>query len=113
MNATSEYLNKPVLRTEQEAVLSARFAKPYCFYVHPTQEPTSEGYIPSIVFEGESGHYPMIGNGSHATPWYFGKTLDEAEARCTEENAKRGVSESEATRIITSSMFPMSHGRMR
>jgi len=74
-----------------------------CFY-QPVEQFDAHGYIPSMVTENEGGHTPLAGNGDHASPWYFGKTYDEARARCAEENAKLGISEADALAIVMSSM---------
>lgn len=76
----------------------------YCFYINPTQDPGDEGYIPSVVVENESGHFPLSGKGDGAAPWRWGKTLEEAEATCVRANAERGVDEERASVIIASSM---------
>ncbi len=78
-----------------------------CFVILATQC-DEHGYIPSLVVENEAGHSPMTGRGEFATPWYWGKTLDRAEAVCARFNKDRyGISEDTAWRIVASSM----HGR--
>ena len=76
-----------------------------CFYVPPDQD-KPEGFIPSLVTAGEDGHSPMTGKGEFAVPWYWGKTLAEAEATCKDANARRGISPELADLIVISSMFP-------
>ena len=80
------------------------FSKRRCFYIDPTQKPPPEGYVPSLVFEDDPGHCPMLGNGPHAVPWYWGKTLEEAEATCSQVNTKDGLSDRDVVEIICSSM---------
>jgi hypothetical protein len=74
-----------------------------CFYV-PVDQFDANGYIPSMVTEDEPGHAPMTGNGSHAAPWYWGKTYEEATAVCAKENARLGISPEDAALIVASSM---------
>lgn len=75
-----------------------------CFYI-PIEQFDEHGYIPSLVTEGEPGHAPLTGNGRHATPWYWGRTYEEAVAVCERENANLGLSPEDALEIVTSSMF--------
>jgi hypothetical protein len=78
--------------------------KPYCYYIDPTQTPhPKHGYIPSIVVEGDPGHYPLTGRGPLATPWYWGD-LKTAQKIAAEQNLRLGVDEDAALRIISSSM---------
>ena len=79
--------------------------KRFCYYISPTQQATEDGYVPSLVFEGVSGYFPLNGRGKGATPWFWGKTLKEAEETASIANEKLGVSEMEAMKIIASSMF--------
>ena len=62
------------------------------------------GYMPSLVVEGESGHYPMQG-GDHewAVPWIWGKTLREAKKTCASYNKRRGLSKEDVVEITYSS----------
>lgn len=74
-----------------------------CFYqdMHSHDE---RGFIPSVVTEGEPGHAPLVGRGTMAMPWYWGKTYDEAAAQCAKENAKLGLSDEDVVEIMISSM---------
>jgi hypothetical protein len=74
-----------------------------CFYI-PAEQFDENGYIPSLVTEGQAGHAPLTGNGPHASPWYWGKTYEEARAVCAAENAKLGISPEDAARIVLSSV---------
>jgi len=77
----------------------------WCYWVSETQDPQKHGgYVPSLVKENESGHYPMVGNEKQA-PWVWGKTLAEAQATCKAVNASAGISEERAYKIVASSMF--------
>jgi len=75
-----------------------------CFYIDPTQTPDEDGYIPSLVTEGEPGHAPLTGGGDFQTPWYWGKTLAEAEATAAKANAEQGLSPRDVIDIVMSSM---------
>jgi hypothetical protein len=78
--------------------------KRMCYYIPPDQDPGEDGYIPSVVTEGEPGHAPLKGNGMLAQPWRWGSTLQEAQAICAVQNAKMGVSPDDALEIVISSM---------
>jgi hypothetical protein len=88
----------------ETAMTGPDLRKAYCYYIDPIQTPHPQhGYTPSIVVEGDPGHYPLTGRGEHATPWYWGN-LDMAEKIAAEQNLRLGVDEREALRIIGSSM---------
>lgn len=75
-----------------------------CFWIDPAQD-GSEGWIPSVVTEGEPGHSPLKGNPEKLrAPWIWGVTLEQAQAVCAVENAKNGVSPDDALEILMSSM---------
>jgi hypothetical protein len=74
-----------------------------CFYIPPDQY-DENGWIPSVVTEGEPGHAPLKGNGPCASPWYWGKTLEAAQATAERENARLGLSRDEALAIVLSSL---------
>lgn len=79
-------------------------SKPWCYWINEGQEPDPEhGYIPSIVVERDPGHYPLVGRGPYATPWYWGD-LDMAQKIAKEQNEKMGVSEERAILIVASSI---------
>jgi hypothetical protein len=74
-----------------------------CFYI-PVDQFDNDGYIPSVVTEGEAGHAPLTGNGPCAQPWHWGATYEEAKATCERENARLGITPEEAVEIVASSM---------
>lgn len=75
-----------------------------CFYIDLAQS-DEEGFIPSIVTEGEAGHSPMTGTGPHAAPWHWGPTYEQATAQASEQNRKVfGLDDDEALEIVASSM---------
>jgi hypothetical protein len=83
-----------------------------CYYINPAQVPDPEhGYVPSIVTENEPGHTPLAGDGRHAAPWYWGKTLKDAQACAAEMNERNfGLSPAETLIIVMSSMFSSQPG---
>ncbi len=76
-----------------------------CFYISPLQFDEGRGFVPSLVVENEAGHSPMRGRSDAQEPWYWGKTLERAEAVCDRVNLKRyNISRKTAARIVASSM---------
>jgi hypothetical protein len=75
-----------------------------CFYI-PVGQFDENGYIPSVVTEGEASHAPLTGNGEHAAPWYWGKTYEEAQRVCAERNAELGLTYQDVLQIVYSSML--------
>jgi hypothetical protein len=61
------------------------------------------GFIPSLVTENEPGHSPLSG-GPGGTPWYWGKTYDQARTVCAKANADAGLSPEDVAAIVASSM---------
>jgi hypothetical protein len=59
--------------------------KRQCYWV-PEEQFDDEGWIPSLVTEGEPGHDPFTGKGPCASPWHWGRTLDEARATAARMN---------------------------
>jgi len=78
----------------------------WCYYVDPSQTPSPDGYIPSIVFAGQGGHFPCVGKDKDTAPWYWGDTWTKAEKVAREANQRRGISEDLELLIIGSSMNP-------
>lgn len=77
-----------------------------CFYVPAAQDTeTHGGYVPSLVTENEPGHAPLTGDPNKMqAPWVWGKTLVEARAIATEQNARLGLTEHDVAVIVASSM---------
>ena len=75
----------------------------WCYFI-PAAQYDDNGYIPSIVVEGVAGHFPLAGNGVGSSPWYWGKTLDEAEQTARAKNEELGVSLQAEGNIVMSSM---------
>lgn len=80
--------------------------KPWCYFIDEDEDTTKNGgFVPSIVVQNVWGHWPMTGKpGSNEPPWVWGATLEEARARCDEENRKLGVTPERAIEIVLSSM---------
>lgn len=77
-----------------------------CFAVFQGQFTPGKGYIPSVVKEGEPDHWPLIGGDEQALPYYWGMTLEEAQAACDRANANSyGLTPEEAQEIIDSSIM--------
>lgn len=79
------------------------FAKRKCYYIDPNQK-NPNGFIPSLVFEDESGFYPMVGSGEFAQPWYWGTDLETAQKLAAEANAELGLTPEDVARILASSI---------
>ena len=72
-----------------------------CYYISPSQDPSIYGgFVPSIVYENENGHFPLVGNGEGSAPYIWGNTLEEAEAVAKSANERRDISEEEANEIL-------------
>jgi hypothetical protein len=74
-----------------------------CFYIPPTGFVEGHGYVPSVVVEGEPGHTPLMGNGTCAAPYYWGMTFEAACEEAQRQNARLGISPSDAIEIVLSS----------
>lgn len=72
------------------------------FYI-PIDQVDENGFIPSLVTEGEWGHTPMTG-GPGGTPWYWGSTYEEAKTVAAKANADNGLSDTDVAEIVASSM---------
>lgn len=78
--------------------------KRWCYW-QDMDEHDKNGYIPSVVTEGEAGHSPLRGDpDKHQTPWYWGKTYEEAKRICAQQNERMGISEQDAADIVASSI---------
>lgn len=79
------------------------------YFVDETMK-TPDGYIPSVVTEGEPGHVPLKGNGDHSSPWYWGHDIAKAKEIAAKANADLGLTPEDVLEIVLSSM---SAGRRR
>lgn len=81
-----------------------------CVWIDPLQAKwnprlDTDGYIPSVVTEGVAGHNPLTGSGDYAEPWFWGKTLAEAEETAATFNMQNfGLPKLEAWTIVASSV---------
>lgn len=80
-----------------------------CYWI-PVGQYDEHGYMPSVVTEGRPGHVPCTGRPDGGPPWYWGRTYEEAVARCAKENEAIGVSAETAREIIRSSRAPVAGG---
>ncbi len=76
---------------------------PRAFYVDD-EHGDHLGLVPMLVTEDEPGYRPMYGD-TPASTWYWGSTLEEAEAICDLVNAELfGLTRAAALAIVGSSM---------
>ena len=78
----------------------------HCYFIPKSQDPTKTGgFVPAVVFEGQSGYFMLTGRDKFSMPWVFGKTLDEAEKTADSYNADRlNLTTDDVNDIILSSM---------
>lgn len=76
-----------------------------CYIVLPDQR-DEQGYIPSLVTEGQPGHQPLAGDKSKfQTPWYWGTSWENAQNYCARRNADDfHLTDHEIIAIVASSM---------
>lgn len=81
-------------------------AKRMCYYVSPTQDPDEHGgYVPSVVYEGQPGHCPLVGDpDKHQAPYIWGQTLEQAEETADRANTRMGLTQADVFGIIGSSI---------
>lgn len=72
----------------------------FCYYVMEGQTSDDGGYIPSVVFENESGHNPL--NSSHT--WTWGNTMEDAKRYASVANRNLGLTDDDVMNIVASSM---------
>jgi hypothetical protein len=83
----------------------------WCYYVPDDANYDGNGFVPSLVVEDVPGHVPMTGSGVGASPWYWGKTIEDAREACERKNVKLGISKVSAAEIVASSMCATNAGR--
>ena len=81
-------------------------ANRFCYYINPEVRSEDGQLIPVAVFENESGHRPMAGQGECAQPWKWGKDIATAEMLAAQMNHEMGLEAKDVNRILMSSMFP-------
>jgi hypothetical protein len=82
----------------------------YCFFIPVEGFVEGHGYRVSIVFEGESGHYPTgdwpyESKPGQKMPWFWGEDYDAACRTADAQNDRIGISRKLALEIINSSML--------
>lgn len=79
----------------------------FCYKIMEEQyilEGNTPRYIPSLVRKDDPCHYPMTG-GPEQTPWYWGKSLEEAQEIARDYNTKTlKLTEEQIDDIIMSSI---------
>jgi hypothetical protein len=72
-------------------------------FVDETMYEPGQGYVPSAVFENESGHYPLKGSSPTARPWFWGHDLAAARQLAAQANAELGLTDDDVWAIRMSS----------
>jgi len=75
----------------------------FCYYVS-IHEHDEKGYVPSVVYEDQDGHFPLRGNQPFQQPWYVGTSYSEARAVVAKFNEELGLSPIDVIEIIAASM---------
>lgn len=81
---------------------------PHCIVVLQTQQ-VDRGWVPSVVYEGVPGHFPLTEAREFTSPWMWRPSLEQAKALAAEANAELGVTPQRATEILLSSIGAASH----
>lgn len=77
---------------------------PYCVYINVANYSDElRGFIPSIVYENVSGHFPLSGKPG-GSPWVWGPEYADAQRVADQFNQRIGVTRERALEIVTSSM---------
>jgi hypothetical protein len=83
-----------------------------CYHIPVDQTPDPEcGYRVAVVEEGVAG-YSWTGDapeGGLKEPYYWGKTLAEAQAVARDENLRLGLTEEDVCEIVNSSVRAQLH----
>jgi len=73
-----------------------------CYVIVPGQR-DDNGIIPSVVKEGETGHFPLMGKDGKS-PCHWGHTNDAAQKVCDWMNEMLGLSRNDVDRMVGASM---------
>jgi hypothetical protein len=81
----------------------------FCYFVPVDGFVEGHGYRPSVVFEDQSGHFPVgnwpyEGKPDQTLPWFWGPTYGDAVKRADVMNEKIGLSPEDSFKIVVSSM---------
>jgi hypothetical protein len=96
--------------TEEEHIrLTADSEPDGCFFIPAKPWKDTGKWVPSWVKRDEAGHTPFAGNGPCAQPWFWGTSYPEAKAVADRENAKLGISQTQAAAILLSSVRASRH----
>ncbi len=88
---------------ESENLAKLMSERDWCYFI-PPQPDNERGFIPACVIENVQGYLMMAGNGQGSSPWFWGKTLDDANETCQKVNAGRGIDSKRALDIVLSTM---------
>ena len=102
-------------RIADERVSELLHTKRWVYWISADQYIEGAGFRVSIVFEGVAGHYPTgnwpyEGKPGQTVPYFWGNTLEEAEAACDDANKARGISAEEAFKIVSTSISAQNRG---
>ena len=89
----------------------------HCYFIPLEGYVEGRGWRPSIVFEGEPGHYPngtwpYEGKPGQTVPWFWGHDYDKAVQIADDMNERLGVSKKLALEIVNSSMLVSGETRL-
>lgn len=99
-------------RLERDRIGELLATRPWCYVIPPDAFVPGHGFRVSIAFERELGHYPTgddraiagdCSNGARV-PWFWGMTLDEAQATCADMNARMGIDAKQAALIVSTTL---------
>jgi len=81
----------------------------FCYFIPLDGYVEGHGWRPSVVFEGEPGHYPngdwpYEGKAGQRNPWFWGPDYDGAVREADAMNERMGISKRLAVEIVSSSM---------
>jgi hypothetical protein len=103
----------------QERLMKLLETRRFCYVIPIDSLVDGHGYRVSIAVEHERGHFPTgdmdtlsperktrqraFANGK-SVPWFWGNTLEEAQAICRRENEKLGYSAKDVALIVASTL---------
>ena len=87
-----------------------------CYFIPLDGYIKGHGWRPSIVFEGEDGHYPVgdwpyEGKAGQRMPYFWGHDYKKAVKTADEMNEKMGISKAMSISIVTSSIVVSKESR--
>ena len=86
-------------------------SKRTCFWI-PVDPYDEGGFVPALITEGEPGYDLMAGNRERfQSPWYWGKTREQAAGIAAAENTRKGLTEQDVAEIVASSLAAQQQDR--